>query len=102
MSFPKGSHDASNDIPGRRSACCRSSAGPRVSNVRRQRRPGRDSEQQMAVYFRCYSCNRVWGEPTPLASKVFRDVLKESSGSHCADRAPLIAFVCLRAGRTPA
>jgi hypothetical protein len=29
----------------------------------------------MAVYFRCYSCNRVWGEAKPLASKVFRDVL---------------------------
>ena len=31
---------------------------------------------EMAVYFRCYSCNRVWGEPKPLASRVIRDALE--------------------------
>jgi hypothetical protein len=31
---------------------------------------------EMAVYFRCYSCNRVWGEPKPLASKTIRDALE--------------------------
>ncbi len=41
-----------------------------------------DSEVQavirtaMAVYFRCGSCNRVWGEPKPLASRSFRDALE--------------------------
>jgi hypothetical protein len=30
---------------------------------------------EMAVYFRCYSCNRVWGEPKPLATKSIRDAL---------------------------
>ena len=30
---------------------------------------------EMAVYFRCYSCNRVWGEPKPLASRSIRDTL---------------------------
>ena len=31
---------------------------------------------EMAVYFRCYSCNRVWGEPKPLASRHIRDALE--------------------------
>ena len=31
---------------------------------------------EMAVYFRCYSCNRVWGEPKPLASRNIRDALE--------------------------
>jgi hypothetical protein len=31
---------------------------------------------EMAVYFRCDSCNRVWGEPKPLASGIIRNALK--------------------------
>jgi hypothetical protein len=31
---------------------------------------------EMAVYFRCYSCNRVWGEPKPMASTVIREALE--------------------------
>ena len=31
---------------------------------------------EMAVYFRCYSCNRVWGEPKPRASRSIRDALE--------------------------
>ena len=31
---------------------------------------------EMAVYFRCYSCNQVWGVPKPLASKPIRDALE--------------------------
>ena len=31
---------------------------------------------EMAVYFRCYSCNRVWGQPKPLASKTIRDAFQ--------------------------
>jgi hypothetical protein len=30
---------------------------------------------EMVVYFRCYSCNRVWGVPKPLASTIIRDAL---------------------------
>jgi len=30
----------------------------------------------MVVYFRCLSCNRVWGVPKPLASKPLRDALE--------------------------
>ena len=30
----------------------------------------------MVVYFRCNSCNRVWGVPKPLASKPLRDALE--------------------------
>ena len=31
---------------------------------------------EMAVYFRCYSRNRVWGEPKPRASRNIRDALE--------------------------
>ena len=35
---------------------------------------------EMAVYFRCYSCNRVWGEPKPLASRTIRDAFEALNG----------------------
>ena len=31
---------------------------------------------EMVVYFRCYSCNRVWGTPKPLASNLIREALE--------------------------
>ena len=45
---------------------CRTCYGAKVEAVVRT---------EMAVYFRCYSCNRVWGEPKPLAAKSIRDAL---------------------------
>jgi hypothetical protein len=46
---------------------CRTCPGAQVQAVVRT---------EMAVYFRCYSCNRVWGEPKPLASRVIREALE--------------------------
>ena len=31
---------------------------------------------EMAVYFRCLSCNRVWGEPKPPAAKTIQDAFQ--------------------------
>jgi hypothetical protein len=45
---------------------CRTCKGAEVTAVVRT---------EMAVYFRCHSCNRVWGEPKPLASRSIRDAL---------------------------
>jgi hypothetical protein len=31
---------------------------------------------EMAVYFRCLSCNRVWGDPKPLASETIQEAFQ--------------------------
>jgi len=35
---------------------------------------------EMAVYFRCLSCNRVWGEPKPPAAKTIQDAFQALTG----------------------
>jgi hypothetical protein len=72
-----------------RSARCRSSTGARCqtcdgSGVQALFRT------EMAVYFRCFSCNRVWGEPKPQAAETIRDAFQA-----------LTAWLTLDAGRIP-
>jgi len=46
---------------------CRTCTGSNVEAILRT---------AMAIYFRCYSCNIVWGEPKPHASHFVREWLE--------------------------
>ena len=64
-------------IPSRRAVGRRPDAGCRTCDRSHVQTVFRT---EMAVYFRCLSCNRVWGEPKPPAAKTIQDAFQALTG----------------------